>query len=285
MENESTGIFTNFGRNWRLYHDRFFDDAKTENARRCLLDFHDGNLVAGKRFLDVGGGSGLHSLAAYELGAAEVVTFDNDTNSVECCREFWQRKGRPDNWKVVLGSILDREFVSSLGKFDFVYAWGVLHHTGNLWGALENAIKLVEDNGYFHLAIYNEIKMIGLSPDGRFAPSSLWLPIKRFYSRQSEFWQNIIDYLVISGLITGYLLTFTNPRRRINEHQNNRGASWRVDIKDWLSGYPYECARPESIFRYLFSHGFTLINLKTYDGLGNNEFLFQKIGGASSLEP
>ena len=33
---------------------------------------------------------------------------------------------------------LDGNYLRSLGQFDIVYSWGVLHHTGHMWTALEN---------------------------------------------------------------------------------------------------------------------------------------------------
>jgi hypothetical protein len=52
--------------------------------------------------------------------------------------------------------------------------------------------------------------------------------------------------------------------------------SWRIDIKDWLGGYPYEYASVDEVFAFVRRFGFTLENLKCYNGLGNNEYLFKK---------
>ena len=46
--------------------------------------------------------------------------------------------------------------MSSLPTFDIVYSWGVLHHTGQMWLALEHAGRLVDNGGKLFIAIYND---------------------------------------------------------------------------------------------------------------------------------
>ena len=90
-------------------------------------------------FLDVGCGSGLHSPAALTAGAKRIVSFDLDSDSVETSRRLWELVGKPKNWVICQGSILDHEFVTTLEPADIVYSWGVLHHTGDMWTALRYA--------------------------------------------------------------------------------------------------------------------------------------------------
>jgi 2-polyprenyl-6-hydroxyphenyl methylase/3-demethylubiquinone-9 3-methyltransferase len=53
--------------------------------------------------------------------------------------------------------------------------------------------------------------------------------------------------------------------------------SWRIDIKDWLGGYPYEYASVDEVFNFVKRLGFSLENLKCNIGLMNNEYLFKKL--------
>jgi 2-polyprenyl-6-hydroxyphenyl methylase/3-demethylubiquinone-9 3-methyltransferase len=194
-----------------------------------------------------------------------------------------EKEGNSPHWQIKQGSILDNDFVSSLGEYDFVYSWGVLHHTGNMWKAIENASKLVAPKGSFCIAIYNKADAWGLYPDGRFGPSHLWVNEKRLYSRMPSFLQSFIDYSVMSALVVLYLLTLNNPMKKIRSHKQLRGMSWRVDIKDWLGGYPYEFASVDEIFSFVKNLGFSLENLKCNSGLMNNEYLFGNFEDSRSV--
>ena len=55
------------------------------------------------------------------------------------------------SWIVIQGSVLDNAFLKTLGEFDYVYSWGVLHHTGDMWRALDNVNNLVKLNGFLLL--------------------------------------------------------------------------------------------------------------------------------------
>ncbi len=99
----------------------------------------------------------MHSLAACRLGA-RVVSFDYDPASVEATRRLRSRSGfADDTWKVEAGSVLDVEYLATLGRFDVVYSWGVLHHTGAMWQALEKIQPLVKQGGKLYIAIYNDL--------------------------------------------------------------------------------------------------------------------------------
>ena len=53
--------------------------------------------------------------------------------------------------------MLDRNYLDKLGQFDVVYSWGVLHHTGAMWEALDNILPRVKaGDGLLFVAIYND---------------------------------------------------------------------------------------------------------------------------------
>lgn len=268
----SSGVRFEFGKNWGQFL-RGLNEERIAVARRSLQEMLGLESLAGRSFLDVGSGSGLFSLAARQLGA-RVHSFDFDPQSVACTRELRQRYFPGDaDWVVEEGSVLDGEYVGSLGRYDLVYSWGVLHHTGAMWQALENASGLVPDNGMLFIAIYND--------QGWW--SHCWRTLKRIYNRLPVFLQGsyIVGVMGIRDLksLIGYTLLL-RPQRYFQYWKNysvssGRGMSrWR-DMVDWIGGYPFEVAKPEEIFRFYRDRSFHLRELTTCGaGLGCNQYVF-----------
>lgn len=263
----STGQRFGFGRNWARFLDRL-DDGRISQAQRSLAEWLETDNLYGRTFLDIGCGSGLFSLAARKLGAS-VHSFDYDPQSVECARTLRSRYCPHDagEWIVEEGNVLDRNYMEALGQYDVVYAWGVLHHTGDMWRALEHTALPVAHGAPLHLAIYND--------QGR--ASQRWRMVKRFYNSSSAARfvtsATMIPYWMGRSL-TGDLLRFNNPLARYRNYGSARGMSRVTDWFDWLGGYPFEVAKPEEIFDFYRARGFRLERLRTAGGgLGNNEFI------------
>lgn len=255
-----------FGENWTIFLAKL-DDARIAAAENSLRQMLNADNLRGKTFLDIGSGSGLFSLAARRLGA-KVQSFDYDPASVACTRELKTRYYPQDpDWTVGTGSVLDSDYMSSLPKFDIVYSWGVLHHTGQMWLALENAGRLVDAGGKLFIAIYND----------QGTASKRWRWVKGTYNRLpkalrppllwavfvQQYWRRILkDFLLFR-----WFQTFRN-------YSGIRGMSpWR-DLVDWVGGYPFEVAKPEAIFEFYRERGFLLDELRTCNDLGCNEFVF-----------
>lgn len=272
-EYETSGSETRFafGKNWQRFL-RYLSEERIAEAEKSLQVMLQAQKLSGKSFLDIGCGSGLFSLAAMRLDAARVHSFDYDPYSVACAQELRQRFFPNSNyWTAERGSVLDQEYLASLGQFDVVYSWGVLHHTGNMWQALENVIANVKPGGRLFVALYNDQDFV----------SRWWTSVKRIYSRWRISRPPIIvifgSYFSIRGLVKDVLVSRKNPLARYREYKRSRGMSYFTDLLDWLGGYPFEVAKPEQIFDFFRARGFELLKLKTAGGRnGNNEFVFLK---------
>jgi 2-polyprenyl-3-methyl-5-hydroxy-6-metoxy-1,4-benzoquinol methylase len=261
-----------FGKSWSRFLSLLNDKRITEAEKslRQMLEIED---LTGKSFLDIGSGSGLFSLAARRLGA-RVHSFDFDPHSVACTTEL-RRRYFPDDesWTIAEESALHREYLTSLGTFDVVYSWGVLHHTGQMWQALDNAGLPVKRGGKLFIAIYNDTG----------SQSARWKWIKRKYNELPKPLRTPFAALVIApeeGKSLLRSLLSLRPQdywRSWTNCDQSRGMNrWR-DIIDWVGGHPYEVARPEEIFDFYRTRGFTLTKLKCGGvGLGCNEFVLVK---------
>lgn len=262
-----------FGDNW-LEFLKVINEDRICHAERSLKEMLSVTDLIGKRFLDVGSGSGLFSLAARRLGAT-IHSFDYDPKSVACTRELKRRFFAGDSeWLVEEGSVLDQDYLGKLGQFDVVYSWGVLHHTGAMRKALENIEPLVALGGRLFIAIYND--------QGR--QSVRWRKLKKAYCSVPALLKYFILYIcfvrlwgptTIRDILEGKPgYTWSNYGKDTDRGMN----PWR-DVVDWVGGYPFEVAKPEDIFNFYRVKGFRLDRLKTCaGGKGCNEFVFVREG-------
>ncbi len=258
-----------FGQNWKEFL-KNLNEPRIEQAIQDLKSLLGVESLQGLKFLDIGSGSGLMSLAAYRLGAT-VQSFDYDPQSVECTkylRNHYARDG--SSWEIEQGSVLDLDFLKLYSEADIVYSWGVLHHTGNMWQALENVAGLVKKDGLLAIAIYNDQ---GLS-------SKIWWHIKKLYVSSPLLLKHLIvaiSMLRLWGPRTIIDLCKLRPFHTWKNYHSSRGMSAWHDVVDWVGGFPFEVASIDSIFTLYSKKEFYLKNIISVNGrLGCNQFVFRK---------
>lgn len=258
-----------FGRNWARYL-LVLTDERILEAQNSLRTMLDADTLEGKSFLDIGSGSGLFSLCAARMGAKKIISFDFDRQSVSCTRELKRRYFKDfGDWMIEQGSVLDDRFLAKLGQWDIVYSWGVLHHTGEMWKAMENVAPLVKKGGTLYIAIYNRQRLM----------TPVWTGIKKMYVSGNVLTKGMLSavfifYFIVRGFILD-LIQKQNPLKRYTVYRKQRGMHIFYDWLDWIGGYPFEAAKPEEIFDFFRARGFVLEKLKTQFGnSGCNEFVF-----------
>src|SRR5689334_14845653 len=246
-----------FGKNWLAYASHIDEprvSSACEGVREQLGD------IEGKTFIDVGSGSGVMSLAAHRLGA-RVFSFDVDPLSVACTRAVSERFD--GHWPVEHGSVLDPEYLAKQGQFDVVYSWGVLHHTGAMWSALENIIRLVAPHGQLCIAIYNDQGW----------RSRYWLAMKRLYN------SNAVARLFVTAL---HLVPLSMGRVFLHlltgRFMERRGMNLWHDYIDWIGGYPFEFASIGELRTFYETRGFRLEKVTDVGTKsGCNELTFRRL--------
>lgn len=258
-----------FGKNWKRYVEKHFDQERVDISKAHLLSFLGAADLKGKSFLDIGCGSGLHSLAAFQSGATRVIGFDYDQDSVDTTKMLRGIAGNPENWSVTQGSVLDRAFMETLPEADIVYSWGVLHHTGDQWNAIRNAASKVAPGGIFYIALYTSDVFVDPTPQ-------FWLDIKQRYVRSG--WAGK------RGLELWYIWRFMLNRnpfrifgllRSLPKYRFSRGMSFYTDVMDWLGGWPMEFSSIAEVKTFATDE-LNMEIVKVKGGEANTEYLFRR---------
>lgn len=257
-----------FGKNWASFAATLDEDRIAEAQRRLVSLLGLSNLTS-LRFLDIGCGSGIHSLAALRLGAGRLWAIDLDPDSVGTTQAVLARWWGGQNYRVECRSVFELE--SKLPEqFDIVYSWGVLHHTGDMVRAIRAACSAVKPGGKLAIALYGKTRYCGT-----------WTRIKRWYvqatpeqKRRAEEW-----YVRLFGFYL--LLRGQRLSRHVATYRKKRGMDFRHDVRDWIGGYPYESIRPDELHAIVKPLGFApekqLVKRRSgLFGSGNDEYVFRR---------
>lgn len=262
-----------FGRNWAEFVDTRLNDGVIEDSRRHMAGLLRLDDLRGKVFLDIGCGSGIHSLAALRLGAEHVISFDYDPDSVATTKRVRSFAGDPANWEVVQGSVLDAGYMASLPKADIVYSWGVLHHTGDMRRAIRCAADRVAPGGMLIIALYRRTPLCGL-----------WRIEKRLYVAAPQPVRRVIEALYAAAFRAAMALRGRSFRAYVEGYVTNRGMNWMTDVRDWLGGYPYESISEADMLAFAAELGLTPVRRFCHRpgiglfGTGCDEYVFARPG-------
>ena len=268
--NESNKRFE-FGQNWSNYL-KSITEIRIKEATDSLHEMMNLEEYKGKYFLDIGCGSGLFSLAAKRLGF-NVHSFDFDVNSVKCTNDLKLTFYKDDkDWVINNGSILDKNFVGTLNKYDVVYSWGVLHHTGAMWVAIENSMKCVNNNGLFYIALYN---------DQGFKSHFWWLikylfillpkPISYIYAYSLGLFFEVLNIIKYTFLFKPMIAI-----KPLLNYKKNRGMNYFNDLIDWMGGFPFEFVDYDVLINFFEANGFVFVKGNRASSLGCHQILFKK---------
>jgi 2-polyprenyl-3-methyl-5-hydroxy-6-metoxy-1,4-benzoquinol methylase len=244
MSSQAELITFSFGQNWRSFVDTV-SEGSIRSAMSDIERWFGVNGMKDRTILDIGSGSGIHSLCFYLMGAREVLSIDVDPKSVESTSLLRNKAGDPENWKVERGSILDPEFVRRIKSHEIVYSWGVLHHTGSMWEAIDNASSLVRTDGLFLIAIY--VKGPTYEQD---------LQLKQSYNQASAAGKKLLEWKEISKLMRDRWKAGKNPL--LWNEKRGRGMDTYHDLVDWLGGLPYEVATADEVVDFCERRGLAL---------------------------
>ena len=246
----------NFGKNWQDYSKKINKNNIEDSLKNLKLLLKNINLK-NLTFIDIGCGSGIHSIAASKLGLA-VTSVDRDKTCIKISKHNFKKFYKLKNSHIFQDDILKTKISK---QYNIVYSWGVLHHTSNLKKALRNSTKLVKKNGYLVISLYKKTDY-----------DNMWVFIKKNYNKSLGF-----RYL-INVLFIPFFFYISRKKRSYR-----RGQNWYFDAIDWLGGYPYETMDPNKMKFYF--PGFKMLHMsrsnpmkyKGFFGSECAEFIFKKI--------
>jgi len=258
-----------FGKNWQNYLQTLTEE-KIVNAQKDLATLIPDEELKGKTFFDIGSGSGLHSYCALKMGVKSLTAMDFDPDSVEATKSLLSRLWQKDNYNVFEGNVLQVDLGT---KFEVVYSWGVLHHTGAMWEAIGAASRYVAPKGTFVIAIYQKTYCCGI-----------WKVLKKFYSEAEPPTRLKMERIFTFLQKLKLRLMGKSPTKYIANYNKQRGMNWNHDIIDWLGGFPYESATPKEVISFVEKQGFKFkagrnLNQRMpfgFFGSGCGEFVFIK---------
>lgn len=110
-----------------------------------------------KKVLEIGCGVGADGIE-FALAGADYTGIDASQKSLELAKKNFQFNKMKANLE--LADAENLPFSNDI--FDFVYSWGVLHHTPDMEKAINEVYRVLKPGGSFCIMLYNRYSLVGL---------------------------------------------------------------------------------------------------------------------------
>ena len=131
----------------------FFQEvsARRYKVESHIPEFAGFHLWAGKRVLEIGCGIGSDAEEFAKHGA-DYVGIDLSDQSIALCRQRFEVLGLEGEFHNI--DVTDIDALTTLGEFDLVYSYGVIHHFPGIDSIISNVNKVVKPGGEFRYMVY-----------------------------------------------------------------------------------------------------------------------------------
>jgi SAM-dependent methyltransferase len=164
-------------------------DGYLEHARRryelepIIEEFADFRSSTGKKVLEIGVGLGADHQRFAQAGA-QLTGIDLTARAIAHTRRrlaFFDLDSA-----LTTGDAENMQFSSD--AFDYVYSWGVLHHSPDTPRAIAEVHRVLRPGGVAKIMIYHKWSLVGLMLWIRYALIGLrpWMPLREIYARYLE---------------------------------------------------------------------------------------------------
>lgn len=130
----------------------YFRDVMLERYKRqpwLLKDIHSFN-INGKKVLEIGFGMGTDHLQLAKIGGV-MYGIDITPTSKKITEQLFNTYGYCS--ELIIGDVESMPYKDK--TFDFVYSFGVIHHTPNMRKAINEIYRVLKPRGKCYIAVYN----------------------------------------------------------------------------------------------------------------------------------
>lgn len=150
----TTPAGTSYGKGFTIGTKDFFESIickRFEYELPFIREILDKYELKGKRILDIGAGAGYDLLEFHRRGAV-VYGIDITPNNMAISKKYLSYYGCPPS--LVVADAENLPFADE--SFDFIYSFGVLHHTPNIVQALKEAHRVAKRGARGMIAVYHK---------------------------------------------------------------------------------------------------------------------------------